>query len=152
MASVMRIKLRETLREDLSGTYGTSIGSFLSLYPREEYRITISFGCEPNRVDELIGAVFQVIDSVQLYGPDISYVNKVKETQRRSFETQLEQNRFWLSNLITYAMREQDPVMILDYPAYIEALNPMIVQDAAMIFFNKENYVQVVLRPEHEKQ
>jgi zinc protease len=152
MASVMRIKLRETLREDLSGTYGTSIGTSLSLYPREEYRITISFGCEPDRVDELIGAVFQVIDSVQLYGPEISYVDKVKETQRRSFETSLEQNRFWLSNLVTYAMREQDPAMILDYPAFIEALNPMMVKDAAMTFFNKENYVQVVLRPEHEKQ
>jgi zinc protease len=152
LASVLRIKLRETLREDLSGTYGTSIGSSLSLYPREEYRITISFGCEPDRVDELIGAVFQVIDSVQLYGPEISYVDKVKEMQRRSFETSLEQNRFWLSNLVTYAMREQDPAMILDYPAYIDALNPMMVQDAATTFFNKENYVQVVLKPEHEIQ
>jgi len=152
MASVMRIKLRETLREDLSGTYGTSIGSSLNIYPREEYRINISFGCEPDRVDELIGAVFQVIDSVQVYGPDTSYVDKVKETQRRSFESQLDRNRFWLSNLVSYAMREQDPAMILDYPDLIEMLNPMMVQEAAKTFFNMENYVQVVLKPEMEKQ
>jgi zinc protease len=152
MTSIMRMKLRETLREDLSGTYGTSIGSSLSLYPREEYSISISFGCEPDRVDELIGAVFQVIDSIQVYGPDIRYVDKVKETQRRSFESQLEQNRFWLSNLVSYAIKEKDPAVILDYPALIETLNPTMMKNAAVAFFNKENYVQVVLKPDKEKQ
>ena len=152
MTSVMRIKLRETLREDLSGTYGTRIGSSLSLYPREEYSVTISFGCEPDRVDELIGAVFQVIDSIQVYGPDASYIEKVKETQRRSFESQLEQNRFWLSNLVSYAMREENPALILAYPDLIDTLDPAMVQDATKTFFNKENYVQVVLKPEKEKQ
>ncbi len=148
MTDVMRIKLRETLREDLSGTYGTSMGSILSMYPREEYQINISFGCEPDRVDELIGAVFKIIDSLQVYGPDTSYVEKVKEAQRRSFETQLEQNQFWLSNLVAYAMREQDPALILDYPALIQMLSPAKIQDAARAYFNKENYVQVVLKPE----
>ncbi len=148
MTSVMRIKLREVLREDMSGTYGTRIGASLSLYPREEYRITVSFGCEPARVDELTEAIFQVIDSVRVFGPDISYIDKVKETQRRSFETQLEQNRFWLSNLVAYAIREHDPALILAYPELIKTLDPGMVQDAAKTFFNKENFVQVVLKPE----
>lgn len=152
MESVLRIKLRETLREDLSGTYGTRIGSSLSLYPREEYNITISFGCEPDRVDELIGAVFQVIDSVQVYGVDISYIDKVKESQRRSYESQFERNRFWLSNLVSYAMREDDPALILAYPDLIDTLNPDMVKEAANSFINKDNFVQFVLRPENEKQ
>lgn len=152
MASVMRMKLRETLREDLSGTYGTRIGSSLSLYPREEYSISISFGCEPDRVDELIGAVFQVIDSMQVYGPDTSYIDKVKETQRRSFESQQERNRFWLSNLVSYAMRKDDPALILAYPDLIDSLDPEMIQDATRSFFNMDNYVQVVLKPEKEKQ
>ncbi len=152
MASVMRIKLRETLREDLSGTYGTRIGSTLNLYPREEYSISISFGCEPDRVEELIEAVFQVIDSVQVYGPENSYIDKVKETQRRSFESQLERNRFWLSNLVSYAIRKDDPAFILAYPDFIDTLDPTMVQDAAKTFFNMDNYVQVVLKPEKERQ
>jgi zinc protease len=152
MASVLRIKLRETLREDMSGTYGTSVASSLSLFPREEYKISISFGCEPARVDELIGAVFLVIDSLKVYGPDASSIEKVKQSQRRSFETQLEQNRFWLSNLVSYAMREEDPSLILAYPALVNTLDPAMIQDAAKTFFHMDNYVQVVLRPEHEKQ
>ena len=148
MTGVLRIKLRETLREDLSGTYGTRVGSSLNIYPREEYNISISFGCEPDRVEELIGAAFQVIDSLKQFGPDTSYIDKVKETQRRSYESQLEQNRFWLSNLVSYAMREMDPARILDYPVLIESLDPSIVQEAATTFFNMDNYVQVVLKPE----
>ena len=148
MMSVMRIKLREVLREDMSGTYGARIGGSLSLYPRSAYRITVSFGCEPARVDELTEAIFQVIDSMQVFGPDSSYIDKVKETQRRSFETQLEQNRFWLSNLVAYAMREQNPEIILNYPELINTLDPRMVQEAAKTFFNEENFVQIVLKPE----
>jgi zinc protease len=151
LASVMRMKLRETLREDLSGTYGTSIGSSLSLYPREEYRISISFGCEPDRVDELIGAVFHVIDSMQTFGPDTSYIDKVKETQRRSYESQFERNRFWLSSLVAYAIREQDPVRILEFPDLIETLDPAMIRNAAMTFLNRVNYAQFVLKPEEEQ-
>jgi zinc protease len=102
-------------------------------------------------VDELIGAVFQVIDSIQEFGPDTGYINKVRETQRRTFESQLEQNQFWLSVLVFYAMRGQDPAMILDYPDLIKTLSPEIVQHAAEIFFDSQNYVQVVLKPEKDK-
>ena len=151
MASVMRMKLRETLREDLSGTYGTSMAASLNIYPREGYRVSIDFGCEPGRVDELIGAVFQVIDSMQVFGPDTGYINKVKETQRRTFESQLEQNRFWLSSLVLYAMRGQDPSMILQYPDLIKTLSPEMVQNAAKTFFDRKNYVQVVLKPEKDQ-
>jgi zinc protease len=148
MVSVMRMKLREILREDMSGTYGTSIGSSFSLYPREEYRITISFGCNPDRVEELTRAVFQVIDSIQVIGPEDSYIEKVKETQRRSHETRLEQNRFWLYSLIDYSMKGHNPVLILDYPELINTLDPLMVQEAANTYFKTDNFVQIVLRPE----
>jgi zinc protease len=148
MASVLRIKLRETLREDLSGTYGTNVSASTSLYPKEDYRINISFGCAPGRVEELTMTVFAVIDSLKTFPVDPDYITKVSETQRRSFETNLEQNGFWLSNLVTYAFRDQDPRIIMDYPALVDSLDPKTVRDAAVNYFNTDNYVQVILKPE----
>ena len=39
MTSVLQIKLREVLREDLGGTYGVWVSSSGSQHPDEEYRI-----------------------------------------------------------------------------------------------------------------
>ncbi len=151
MADVLRIKLRETMREDMSGTYGTSVSASSSLYPKEEYGISITWGCAPDRVDEMIATVFSVIDSLKTYPVDPVYITKVSETQRRAFETNLEQNQFWLSSLVNYSFRGQDPAMILEYPELIRTLDPEMIRDAAGKYFNTANYVQVVLLPEEEQ-
>jgi zinc protease len=150
MASVLRIKLREILREDLSGTYGTRVSASTSLFPTEEYRISISFGCSPDRVDELTSSVFAVIDSLKSYPVSQDYINKVTESQRRSFETNLKRNRFWLSNLVTYTFRDRDPSLMLEYPELVDSLNPGMIQDVARKHFDTANYIQVVLKPEKE--
>jgi len=152
MASVLRIKLREILREDLSGTYGTSVSASTSLYPKEEYRISISFGCAPERSEELSSTIFSVIDSLQNFTVDQSYITKVRETQKRSFETNRMQNRFWLSNLVSYTFMGMDPSIILEFPELVNSLDPVIVQDAAKKYFDTDNYVMVVLKPAESDQ
>ena len=89
-----------------------------------------------------------MIDSLKTFPVDEDYINKVSESQRRSHETSLEQNRYWLSSLVSYAFREQDPRLILDYPKLIETLTPETIQETAGKYFNTENYIRVVLKPE----
>ncbi len=148
MIDMMRIKLRETLREDLSGTYGVSVFSSTSLFPRQDYTIQISFGCHPERVDELSQTVFNQIDSLQTYGTTEKYITKVKETQIRSYETNLKENGYWINELRSHYYTKQDPLKILGYPKLVETLSAQMLQDAAKKYFNTNNYVQVVLLPE----
>jgi zinc protease len=147
MASVIRIKLREILREELSGTYGVRVSASTSRYPKERHQLNISFGCAPERTEELTSTVFTVIDSLKNFEVDSTYITKVSETQKRSYETSLKQNRFWLSNLVRYSFQGEDPQLILEYPALVETLNTGMIQDAAREYFNTENYVQVTLLP-----
>jgi len=65
MKNVLNIKLREILREDLGGTYGARVNASLSQFPDEDCKITISLGCDPDRVDELTKAIFVQIDSLR---------------------------------------------------------------------------------------
>lgn len=148
MIDVMRIKLRETLREDLSGTYGVGVFASNSLYPTQDYTIQISFGCNPDRVEELSQTVFNQIDSLQTFGTTEKYITKVKETQIRSNETNLKENGFWVNELRNAYYTRQDPLNILEYPKLVETLSEQMVQDAAKKYFNTQNYVQVVLLPE----
>lgn len=148
MESVLEIKLRETLREDLSGTYGVGIYASSSLYPHQEYEIHISFGCAPDRVDEMIQTVFQQIDSLQTFGPEQSYIQKIRETQERSYEVQMQENQYWLDHLHDAYFISYDPAMIYEYPKLISTLTASMVQDAARKYLNKDNYVEIVLYPE----
>jgi len=150
MVSVLRIKLREVLREDMGGTYGVGVRASLSHYPDQEYEITISFGCDPERVEELIQSVMSEIENLKMNGTTETYLNKVKESQRRERETSLKQNSFWLSNLSFYSFHEENPHQILELEALIEKLSSEAVRQAAQKYFDMNNYVTVVLYPEKE--
>ena len=65
---VLRIRLREVLREEMGGTYGVGVGASTSRYPEQRYSIRISFGCAPDSVEQLTRAVFAQIDSLKQFG------------------------------------------------------------------------------------
>ncbi|MDP2982657.1 MAG: insulinase family protein [Candidatus Latescibacter sp.] len=148
LAGFLRIKLREALREELSGTYGVGVGATVSHYPRSEYQLSISFGSAPENVDRLFTAIFTQIDSLQTVGAAESYLNKVKEMQLRKRETDLKNNSFWLSVLQNYLANGENPVDILNYPKLVEGLTPEVLKQAARTYLNEKNYVRVVLYPE----
>ncbi len=148
MIEALNIKLREDLREDKGGTYGVRVSGSPTLFPRPEYSITISWGCNPNRVDELVKEAFLQIDSLKLKPFDTLTVEKVRETQRRAHEVRLKQNSFWINNLVAYYSNSEDPEMILNYPSLVENMNAGALQQAVRKYFNMENYVKVILFPE----
>lgn len=148
MASAFQIKLREVLREDLSGTYGVGVSALPTLIPNTGYQIRIGFGCDPKRVDELTATVMAEIDSLKTVGLDQTYVEKVKEIQRREFETSLKQNNYWLSVLQRAYTYQEDPLNILQADDLIETLTEGSIKSAAVKYFDTANYVQAELLPE----
>jgi len=148
MARAFQIKLREVLREDLGGTYGVGVSASTSRYPDEEYSVNISWGCAPDRVDELLKTVFLQIDTLQNFGTTEKYLIKVKENQRRSRETNLKENRFWLNSLRFSYYHQREPSQILEYDQLVENLTLKAIKRAAQKYLNAKNYVKVVLYPE----
>jgi len=148
MLEVLNIKLREVIREEKGGTYGVGAYGGPSLYPRQEYTVTVSWGCNPERVDELVTTALQVLDSLKLKKPDDIYIDKAKELQRRTYEVSLKQNNFWMSNFRTYYANNENPELMLNYPKLIENLRAETIQKAVQKYFDMKNYVKVVLYPE----
>ena len=123
----------------------------MSLYPKEEFRLNITFDCNPGRIDELSGSVFLVLDSLKKEGADDIYITKVTETQLRSYEIQLKENSYWLRALQNYYFTGQDPLSILKYPDKVNSLSSEKIQQTANKYLDMNNYVQVVLLPEKKK-
>jgi zinc protease len=149
LADLLEIKLRERLRQDLGGTYGVSVSLSPSHYPRETYALRIDFGSAPERADELEKAVFAEIDSVKAHGASEKDLQKVRETDLRERETNLRQNRYWLTLLGTYDFNGWDPALILRYSDVMSKLGSADIQAAARRYFDLTRYVVVQLLPAH---
>jgi zinc protease len=152
MTEALQIKLREVIREDESGTYGVSVSGSAEKKPHKDYRISISFGCDPNRVDELTQLVFEQIDSLKNYGLANEYLTKTVEQQLNDFEKNLKRNGSWLSYLRNYHNLDLDPRLLLTYPDRIKSVTIKDIQQAAQKYFNNDNYVEVVIYPEEMKK
>jgi len=149
MAQVLQTRLRDLLREDLGGTYGVNVSPGTNWQPRESYTLNIQFGSDPERAEELTARLFETIQTFKASGPTESEVADVRATLLRNFETNLEQNGFWLGQLA--AGYEYDPEIgasrVLSYEDAVKALNPDAVRAAATRYLDLENYVHVVQMP-----
>src|SRR5690606_32713345 len=99
LADMLEIRLRDELREELGGTYGVAVGTEYANSPREHYAMTLRFGADPDRIDDLVTAAFGEIDRLRTAGPDTALVTRVQELQRRELEQSIRQNAYWLTNL-----------------------------------------------------
>jgi zinc protease len=148
MLEVLRIKLREILREDKSGVYGVSVKGTPMKYPEQKFEIDISFGCSPDNVDILVNSTLAELDSLKKYTVSDVYINKIKETQKREFEVNLKENKFWLSSLNSYYFYNNDLSLLMKYPQRVESFNSDAVQKAAQKYFDENNYIKIVLYPQ----
>jgi zinc protease len=148
LAQLMRIRLREVLREDMGGTYGVGVSGRIAQRPLERFGLTVSFGCAPENLEELIAAVFDEIESLKSRDVEQSYVDKVQEAQTRKRETDLEENGFWRGVLTSYYRDGRDPRLILDYDRLVRSVTPERMRAAANRYLDTERYVIGRLLPE----
>ena len=111
-ASVLSIRLREILREELGGTYGVNVG-FTNSPPLKGYgSMVIQFGSSPDNVDKLVAASLKEIERLKAEGPSADDVSKVKELERRDLETNAKQNSYWMGSMQTVHLYGWDPAGI----------------------------------------
>ncbi len=151
MAEVLRIRLREVIREEMSGSYGVRVGASRRLYPRPEYSVSISFQADPKRLHELSDAVFEVLRDVQANGPTADEIAKVQETQRRAVQEGEQENGYWSSQIEFVLQNGIGWRNLLDSAEVIDSLTAGAVQAAAQRYLRMGNYVQVSLYPENAR-
>jgi len=145
---ILDTKLREIVREELSGTYGVNVRPAYSRIPDEEFSLTISFGCDPARMDELVKAVFQEIENLKTKGPSDKEVSDAREGLFREYERGMKENGWLLTQIFAKYQLREDPRDLLAIEKSFQALSPQVIQEAARAYLNTNNYVRVTLYPE----
>lgn len=147
LAETLNIRLREELREDRGGVYGVGVNASPNR-SRGMYTISIGFATDPERVDELVAAVFAEVEAFQTAGPDADILARVVERHRRGEETNLRTNQHWSRVLLTAYEHGETPQSYLDQEDLRQRITTGDIQRAAARYLNAERFVRVVLLPE----
>lgn len=151
MLDALNIRLRETVREDLGGTYSIYAYAKLQHYPAPRYQIHLTFGCAPHQAEPLIAAVEAEIARLSDEPLDAATLTKVKQTMVRQREINLKKNSFWQYVLQFYTWHGEDPRTLLEFDRLVEALHPEQIRETAAQYFGTPNQAVFRLFPEGEE-
>ena len=146
--SVLQMRLRDVLREELGGTYSVGVG-YSDTAPQAGFgTTTVQFGSSPDNAAKLTTVVMEELEKLRREGPTDSEVQIVKETEKRELETSLKQNGYWLNSLQAVHLLGRDPLRILQRTERAESLSKDNIHAAFRMYFPTDRHTVVTLMPE----
>jgi zinc protease len=152
LAEVMNLRVNAVLREKLGLIYSGHVGGSIQRVPYEHYEIALRLPTGPEKVDRLVAAMFAEIDDVRTNGPAQAELDKVKANWRQAYLQGSNDNGYWLQHLLASQLYGTAPDRVLTIMDEVEKLTVADLRTAAQRYFDKDNYVQVVLLPEAKVQ
>ncbi|NLK45880.1 MAG: insulinase family protein [Treponema sp.] len=155
LSSLLSIKLREEIRENLGGTYNISaqIGGLSSndISEPSNFISEFSFDCEPERADELKNAVIKTLKELSEQPIDDATLTKILEEYKRDKEKNLRSNNWWINELECALVLKLEPISSLhDYETIPSGLTKDNIQKLIKKYCNTDDYMCVILLPENE--
>ena len=144
---ILGIRLRERVREELGGTYSIGVNAGGSSLPDGEYLISVIFGSDPSRTEELFGEVLDQVQWLRM-GGEQEYLDTVKELLRTSRQEDLRNNGFCLNQIRAAAQRGESFTAIVGFDELLDALTLEDIEAVAQRYFTEHAYIRVVLFPE----
>ena len=153
LRNIVAIKVREDIREERSGAYSPNVFSSVDKRPSRRYTLGVGLTTDPQRVDELSVAVFDVLFDIRSNGVSKADLQKAKEQLNSNFEEQLENNAYWRYLLEYYFAlnKDEDAANILDYQEVVDSITKEEVHQMAQRIINPNRYIKVILLPESYK-
>jgi zinc protease len=148
LAEILSRRLLESIREELGGAYTINASGGIQKIPRPEYSVTIQFGHDPQKTDDLVKRIFQEIEKLKTEGPTEAQLKDEKEAIVKAFESNAKQNAYLLSGISQRYFLGEDPAALWSIPDYARALDAAAIQQAAKLYLNKDRYVMLSLLPE----
>jgi zinc protease len=146
--SVLELRLRDLMREELGGTYSVGVG-YSNTQPQPGYGlVNIEFGSAPENVDTLVKVALDEASKLRASGPTEQEISNIKEMERRDLETSMRQNAYWLNSLQTIHLLGWNPLRIAARMERAASLTRENVHAAFTTYFPENRYTVVTLLPE----
>ncbi len=149
LSYILTNRLRNRLREEMAVTYGVSAPVHFYLNPNPHYRIDISVLTAPDRIDDAVKNIWQIIDTIRDNGVMDDELARATTVARRARENAMQDNRWWITQMLRY---DQDGLsldeIVREDGAGVTAVD---VKAAAQKYLSKDIYYQQTLLPTKKK-
>jgi zinc protease len=150
MGEMLSGNLHRTLREDLGGTYGVSVEPRFTKRPKEEYRIAISFACDPARAESLIKSTFDVIAEFKDSGRATDRL-RIPAGADAGFRNQQPAERLPVEPPGQQVRLRRERRRGVRHTSVRRSVDADLIRDAARTYLDTRRYVEVMLLPEARK-
>lgn len=151
LGQLLQIRLRDIMREQLGGTYGVQVAPQLVHEPVPGFSLLIEFGSDPARADELGAIVHDEVAALASRPATAAELEEIRQYLLRNYETRLQQNSYWISQLsqaISMGQTSSPADDLLALPAILAALNAEDIRAAAERLIDLQNYIHLGLLPQ----
>ena len=147
LGEILTIKLIEKLREEEGGVYGAGANGSMSKIPYGRFNFRIGFPCGPDNANKLADASITELEKIIKDGPTEIDLDKVKKAMLLSRKDELEQNRFWLTEIKNSDYNKDDLNNVINYEANVNALTVKDIHNVAKKYLT-DGYTRAILMPE----
>ncbi len=145
LSYILSGRLRNRLREEMAVTYGVGASAQFYQNPQPHYRFDISILTAPDRIDESVKNIWQIIDTIRTLGVTPEELTKAATIARRARENAMQDNHWWSAQMLRYdqAGISLDDIITADaVPVTLED-----VKAAAQTYLTKDIYFQQTILP-----
>lgn len=144
---VLNTKLREFIREEKSGVYGVSVKNSFMREPYSKTKISISFTCDPERKDELVKYIKEVINDLKTKEVEKKYLTSYRKKRLLAFEEGIKTPKFWMAQLQNHYYYKDDLSRIEKYEDLYKSITPLVIKNTANKYLNTEDILYTELNP-----
>lgn len=148
LKATLGFRLTARLREKEGGVYSPAVYITKTKDPVNFYALTISFECDPARMEQLILATKEEVNKLAKSGVTTEELQKFVAEETRSNQLQLRSNEFWLGYL---QMQLKDQESLLDVLDGASALKGLSVKESVKFseqFLKQKNEIVFTLSPQ----
>nr|WP_315481499.1 insulinase family protein [uncultured Undibacterium sp.] len=148
---VLQLRLTAKMREELGAVYSPQVSYRTILNPYQGYMVELYLPSGPEHVDQLLRSSFTLIEDMKKNPVTEDELKKVKENWLKNRQEQMKTNEFWMAIFNDVKEDNENPMHVFTFNDRVKQLQTREVQDAAKIYLNMDNYIQVVMYPEQMK-
>jgi zinc protease len=147
LATIVEGRLLIELREEKSAVYGVSCDGNVGSDNR--YSITVNFGCEPGKEQELIAATYSIFEKIKAEGATTEEVQKIIENRKKTTEENRKSNNSLLSTIV-YARQRNLNLDFFKTPdtanKHYYEMKPQDFSTLAKKYLNRKNEILSILK------
>lgn len=147
LQGILELRYTENIREKEGGTYGVSVQAGAMREPYNNYSMTMSFDCDPDKAQHLKSLIYAELDKIMKQAPTQEEVDKIVANLKKNREQSKNHNSYWMNCLTSYYLNGINPDDPKNFDKIVDNLSPKDIQKFAKSLFKGADVIDIVFKP-----